>query len=164
MRGSGDVQTKDNILTTRLVLDGDSPRSKLQFSYLRQILPNLNAGVEYMPSSDRYSPVINWRFMNADGWLPALAVGSSSAWPSSKVSGNAYFLTAANSLGNGFSAYVSAAFAPDGDIWYMPAGLNYKLNEDWSARLMYDGDNLHPLVSYTFLDLRTSFIMLDGDT
>ncbi|MGY8732110.1 MAG: hypothetical protein ACKVK0_08225 [Pirellulales bacterium] len=164
MRGAGDVQAKPNIFTTRWVADSNSPRSALSFSLTRQIIPSLNVGVEYMPSSDRYSPVASWRFLEADRWQPAVAISTSSAWPSSTVSGNAHFITVANSLGNGVSAYLAAAYAPDGDIWYMPAGLNYRINDDWSSRLMYDGDNYHPIITYSSGDLRTSFILLDGES
>ncbi|MBC8371820.1 MAG: hypothetical protein H8E25_17595 [Planctomycetes bacterium] len=145
-------------------MDKNSPRSALSYSYTRQVYPTLNVGVEYMPSSNRYAPVANWRFLEADGWRPAIAISTSSAWPSSLVSGNAHFLTVANGLGNGFSAYVAAAYAPDGDLWYMPAGLNYRISDDWSSRLMYDGDNLHPIITYNFQDIRTSLILLDGES
>ena len=162
MRGAGDSQAKPNILTSRWVIDNNSPRAALEFSYTRQILPTLNVGVEYMPSSERYSPVANWRFLEADGWRPAMAIGTSSAWPSSEVSGNAHSLTIANSLGAGVSAYVAASYAPDIDSWYMPFGLNYRISDKWSTRAMYDGNNYHPIVTYNSGDLRTSFILLDG--
>lgn len=162
MRGAGDSQAKPNILTSRWVIDNNSPRSALEFSYTRQILPTLNVGVEYKPASERYSPVANWRFLEADGWQPAMAIGTSSAWPSSKVSGNAHSLTIANSLGYDMSAYIAASYAPDNDSWYMPFGLNYYINDSWSSRIMYDGDNYHPIVTYKTENLRTSFILLDS--
>ena len=162
MRGAGDSQAKPNILTSRWVIDNNSPRSALEFSYTRQILPTLNVGVEYKPASERYSPVANWRFLEADGWQPAMAIGTSSAWPSSEISGNAHSLTIANSLGAGISAYVAASYAPDSDSWYMPFGLNYRISDKWSTRAMYDGNNYHPIVTYDSGDLRTSFILLDS--
>lgn|GEM_PF-751865 len=162
MRGAGDIQAQPNIFTTRWVVDNNSPRAALAFSLTRQILPTLNVGIEFMPASDRYAPIAHWRFLEAKGWQPAIAISTSTAWPSSKVSGNAHSLTVANSVGGGFSAYVAASYAPDSDLWYMPAGLNYRINEDWSSRMMWDGNNLHPIITYNSGDIRTSFILLDG--
>ena len=162
MRGAGNIQDKPHSLTTRWVIDNNSPRASLEFSLTRMILPNLSAGIEFMPESDRYSPVVNWRFIEASGWRPAVTVGTSSAWPSSKVSGNAYILSIGNSIAKGLSAYVAASYAPSGDLWQIPAGLNYRINKDWSSHLMYDGDKLHPIITYSYGDIRTSFILLDS--
>jgi hypothetical protein len=118
--------------------------------------------MEFMPRKNRWSPVWNWRLIEADGWRPAIALGQSSAWPSSKTSGSAFTLTAAQSFGKGFSGYLSASYAPNGDLWQIPAGVNWRVNQDWTTRIMWDGNNLHPIVTRHIDNWSMSLIMLDG--
>ena len=44
----------------------------------------------------------------------------------------------------------------------MPGGVNWQLNEAWTTRLMWDGANLHPIVTHHFDTLSLSLMMLDG--
>lgn len=115
-----------------------------------------------MPRSDRWNPVWNWRLVDAKGWRPAIALGQSSAWPSSKTSGSAFMLTAAQSFGKGVSGYLTASYAPDGDLWQMPAGLSWQITETWSTRAMWDGSKLHPIATFHKDDWSMSLILLDG--
>ena len=115
-----------------------------------------------MPGKNRISPIVNWRFREAQGEAPALALGMGTAWPSSKASGQAYSLTAARALGKDFSGYVAASYAPDANLWFAPAGLQYRLNRDWSTKVMWDGDRLHPVVTHHAEQWSLSFLLLDG--
>ena len=146
----------------RQLLVPDSGRAPIEFSLAHRLTDSFRLGVEYMPRDDRWNPVWNWRFLEASGWRPALLLGQSSAWPSSKASGSAFSFTVAQSLGRGVSAYVAASYAPDGDLWQMPAGLNWQVTEEWSTRLMYDGANFHPILTRHQKDWSMSLMLLGG--
>jgi len=149
-------------LSMRQVLVKGSERAPTEFSLVRQLFPNFRGGLEYMPRSDRVSPVWTWRFLEADGWQPAVALGQSSAWPSSKTDGSAFLLTAAQDFGEGWGGYVSVSYAPRGDLWQVPAGASWRFHDAWSSRLMWDGDNLHPILTHHHGRWSVSLILLDG--
>ncbi len=44
----------------------------------------------------------------------------------------------------------------------MPAGLNYKINDKWNTRVMWDGTNLHPILTRYIDDWSLSLLLLDG--
>ena len=127
-----------------------------------RIFPNLRAGLSWMPRDNRASPVWNWRLREGTTKTPAIVLGQSTAWPSSKVSGEAYSLTFAQPINEECSAYVSASYAPDGPKWYVPAGVNWAFTEQWVARLLWDGVHLHPAISHTRGAWNFGFMLLDG--
>ncbi|MDP6129554.1 MAG: hypothetical protein QF389_06970 [Planctomycetota bacterium] len=146
----------------RRVLVTGSARAPIEFSLVRKWTPSFRAGLEYMPRDERWAPVWNWRILKATKTRPAIALGQSTAWPSSKTSGSAFSLSAAKSIAKDWSAYLSASYAPNGDLWQMPAGLNYKINDKWNTRVMWDGTNLHPILTRYIDDWSLSLLLLDG--
>jgi hypothetical protein len=147
----------------RQVLVKGSNRAPTEFSLVRQFGESFRAGAEFMPRADRWHPVWNYRILEATEAHPALAIGQSSAWPSSKTSGSAFTLTTAQGFGNGLSGYLSVSYAPDGDLWQVPGGINWRFHEHWSSRLMWDGGNLHPVVTYHQDVWSMSLLLLDGE-
>jgi hypothetical protein len=162
VRGAGQIQAGRWSLTGRFVLV-DSDRSPVEFSLAHRLRDNLQVGVEYDPKEGALYPLINWRFLDANDEHPALALGLSSAWPSSEVDGSAVFVTAAQHLGAGFSGTVSISYGLEDERVRVPASLNYPLGEAMGASLLFDGDNLHPMLTYRHSSLSTSLILLNGE-
>jgi hypothetical protein len=146
----------------RRVLQSDKNRAPVEFYVVRQLSPNLRVGAEYRPRDDRLVPVWNLRILEATKSRPEIAIGQSTAWPSSKTDGSAFSLSAGQSLGDGWTAYLSAVYAPNGDLWQIPAGLNYRMNDRWSARTMWDGSQLHPVLTHHSEDWSLSLLLLGG--
>ena len=143
------------------MLTTGAARAPIEFNLSRRFSESLMVGVEYMPRDNRISPTWNYRLIERTDSRPAVAVGQGTAWPSGKVTGSAYSLTVADSIGAGISAYISASYAPDQSLWQIPAGLNWRFDEDWSTRLMWDGENLHPFLSYSLPDWDLGLLLLD---
>lgn len=124
--------------------------------------PNFRAGLSWMPRDRRASPVWNWRLKEGSADRPAVILGQSTAWPSSKVPGAAYSLSLAQQLNEDWSAYVSLSYAPSRRQWHVPAGVNWSFQEGWVARLLWDGIKVHPAVLHTRGAWSIGLILLDG--
>lgn len=107
--------------------------------------------------------MVNWRVLEAGPDIPAVVIGTSSAWPSSEVDGNAVFVTAAQLLADGVSGSVSLSYGLDEKKWRVPASLRAALGDNLDGTLVFDGSNFHPLVTYRLEDVSLSFILLDGE-
>ena len=94
---------------------------------------------------------------------PALVIGTSSAWPSSEVDGNALTLTAAQMLGSQFSGSIGLAYILDNSDWKVPGSLRYGLGGGYEATMIYDGDAVHPLITWRNDAFSFSFIMLGAE-
>jgi hypothetical protein len=160
--GAGQIQPSLWSLTGRFVL-ADSDRSPVEFSLAHRLRDDLQIGLEYDQAEGEIYPLMNWRFMDATEDKPALAFGTSSAWPSREVDGNALFLTAAQNLGAGLSGSLSLSYGIEDEEMRVPASLNYTLSEGWTGTLIYDGDNLHPIVTVRRPSLSYSLILLNGE-
>ncbi|HBF23604.1 MAG TPA: hypothetical protein DDW23_07310 [Planctomycetes bacterium] len=101
--------------------------------------------------------------MPEEGNRPALALSHGSAWPSSVVTGSAYSLTTAKAFGANWSGYLSGSFVPDQSRWLFPGGITYQFKPSIRARGLWDGEQLHPGVSYVQDDWSLSAFILDGD-
>ncbi len=162
MWGAGQIQSGSWSLTGRFILV-DSERSPIEFSLVHRLRRDLQVGLEYDQEERQLFPLLNWRFMDATDEHPALALGTSSAWPSTEVDGNALFVTAAQNLGAGFSGSASLSYGIEDERFRVPASLNYTLGEAWTGALIYDGDNLHPILTLHRPPLSYSLILLNGE-
>ena len=156
------MQNQPWSFNTRRTLITGADRSPIEFSLLRQLTPSFRAGLEYMPRDGRVAPLWNWRLLEATDHRPALVLGQGTAWPSGKVTGAAYSLTVAQAFSDGWSAYVSASYAPDNQLWQMPAGVQRRLSKEWSTKMMWDGSKLHPFLTYHGEQVNISLLLLDG--
>lgn len=107
--------------------------------------------------------MVNWRVLDASPSTPAVIVGTSSAWPSAEVDGNAVFVTAGQLLADGVSGSVSLSYGLDDKKWRVPGSLRTSLADNLDGTLVYDGRDFHPLVTYRMEDVSFSFILLDGE-
>lgn len=120
-------------------------------------------GLEVGVDSEEYYPVMNYRILDATEEHPALVIGTSSAWPSDEVDGNAVTLTAAQMLGPRLSGSLTLAHILDNSEWRMPASLRYGIRPNLEGTLMYDGTQLHPLLTWRKDNFSVSFIMLGAE-
>ena len=147
----------------RNILAEETNREKLEFSLTHLVTPNLQIGLEHGSDSDEWFPMFNYRLKEAGNGWPAFIVGTSSAWPSGEVDGNAFWISAANLLNSRTSGSVSISYTPDNREWKIPGSLNYTLAENLEGSLIWDGDSLHPLVTWRGGRINLSFILLGGE-
>lgn len=147
----------------RNVLAEDTNREELTFSLTHLLTPDLQIGLEHGVTSNDYYPVMNYRLREAKDGMPAFFAGTSSAWPSGEVDGNAFFISAATLLNSRTSGSVSISYTPDDGSWKMPGSLQYNLTNTLSGSMIWDGDNLHPLVTWRGDWANISFILLGGE-
>ena len=120
----------------RNIIVEETNREKLEFSLTHKISPDLQIGLEYGADSDDYFPLVNYRLREAKDGLPTFIVGTSSAWPSGEVDGNAFFLSAASLLNPRASGSVSISYTPDDGSWKIPGSLQYALSENIDGSLI----------------------------
>jgi hypothetical protein len=149
-------------LTGRFVLV-DSDRSPVEFSLAHRLRDDLQVGVEYDPGEGALYPLLNWRFVDATDEHPAVALGVSSAWPSSEVDGSAVFVTAAQNLGPRLAASISLAYGLEDERLRVPASLSYTFGENLSGMLLHDGDQTHPILTYRRAPVSFSLIFLNAE-
>ena len=130
---------------------------------VRPVSERLQLGIEYNYEEDALSPVAVWRIVDASENTPAVMLGTSSAWPSGEVDGNALTITLASMIGKDTSVTLGAAYIPDNEEWRSPASLSRRLTDSLSVSLMYDGDTLHPLLIMDRQGASISFILLGGE-
>ena len=147
----------------RSILEEETNREPLEFSILHRVQDNLHVGIEVGVDSEELYPVANYRILDATEEHPALVIGTSSAWPSSEVDGNALTLTAAQMLGSQFSGSIGLAYILDNSDWKVPGSVRYGLGGGYVATMIYDGDAVHPLITWRNDAFSFSFIMLGAE-
>jgi hypothetical protein len=146
-----------------VVFPQDTNRSPLEYSLIRSINERFQAGIEYDYKEDQLHPVMVYRVIDATESSPAIMLGTSSAWPSGDVDGNAVMLTAASMVGEDMSLTFGAAYILENEDWRTPASISYRIREGLSASVMYDGDNLHPLMAIDRMGASFQLILLGGE-
>jgi len=119
-------------------------------------------GVEYDYMEDQVHPVVIYRVIEATEGRPAIMLGTSSAWPSGEVDGNAFTLTASQMLRDDLNFSLGVAQILETEEWRYPGSISYQIKEGLSTTLMYDGDNLHPLLTVDREGASFQFILLGG--
>ena len=147
----------------RNVLVEETNREKLEFRLVHRVSEDLQAGIEYGADSNELYPMINYRLVSATDDTPAIIVGTSSAWPSGEVDGNAFFISTATLLSDRSSGSLSLSYTPDDESWKIPASYRYVLTDEIDASLIWDGENLHPLVTWRGSKMNFSLILLGGE-
>ena len=146
-----------------MVFPQDTNRSPLEYSLVHPVNDRLQLGVEYDYGEDKLHPVAVYRVIDATENTPAVMLGTSSAWPSGDVDGNALTVTAANMIGADTSVTFGAAYILDTEEWRTPASISHRIREGLSWSVMYDGDNLHPLMTIDRVGASIQLILLGGE-
>jgi hypothetical protein len=119
--------------------------------------------MKYDAVKEDFSPLVNWRILEATPSRPAVAVGISSSWPLDDDGGGMLFVTAAQLLGERISGSASLSFGLKDDKFRTPASLSYTFTDSFSATLFHDGKKLHPLVTFDRAPGSLSLILLRGE-
>ena len=135
----------------------------MEYSLVRPVNERLQLGIEYNYGEDKLHPVAVYRVIDATANTPAVMLGTSSAWPSGDVDGNALTLTAASLLGEDTSVTFGAAYILESEDWRSPASISYRIRDGLSVSVMYDGDTLHPLMTIDRLGASIQLILLGGE-
>ena len=120
-------------------------------------------GVEYDYMEGQVHPVVIYRALEATEGRPAIILGTSSAWPSGEVDGNAATLTASQMLSDDLNFSLGVAQILETEEWRYPGSISYQIKEGLSTTLMYDGDNLHPILTVDRSGASFQFILLGGE-
>ncbi|MDC0852794.1 hypothetical protein OAP77_00420 [Planctomycetota bacterium] len=147
----------------RNVLAENTNREKLEFSLVHRISADLQAGVEYGADSNELFPMVNYRLLSATESTPAIILGTSSAWPSGEVDGNAFFISTASMLSDRSSGSLSLSYTPDDESWKIPASYRYVISDQIDGTLIWDGEDLHPLLTWRGSKINLSLILLSGE-
>ena len=124
---------------------------------------DLQLGIEYNYAESSVLPIVMYRLIEATQGTPALMVGTNSAWPSSEVDGNAVSMTLAMMLNADTSATLGTSYMLENYEWRTPASLSRRLTDNLSLSVMYDGDDIHPLLILDGEHASISFILLGGE-
>jgi hypothetical protein len=146
-----------------VVFPQDTNRSPLEYSLVHPVNDRLQLGIEYDYGEDTVHPVAVYRLINATENTPAVMLGTSSAWPSGDVDGNALTVTAASMIGADTSVTFGAAYILDTEEWRTPASISHRIREGLSWSVMYDGENLHPLMTIDRVGASIQLILLGGE-
>ena len=92
-----------------------------------------------------------------------MILGTSSAWPSGEVDGSAFMLNVADMISEDISLAVGTAYVSESEEWLYTANLAVRLKERLSASFMYDGTNIHPVMTLDREGTSIQFILFNGE-
>jgi hypothetical protein len=140
-------------------------RATLRTTLTYQLHPRLSLGVEYNPLASKVSPLANWLVLPEKEHRPALILGTSSDRIGTP-SGQSFYATVSKSLepelGIPIAPYVGATYGTYEDRFRPIAGLNIELPRDFSAQVLFDGVNVHPMLSYSHGRHAISLLLVRG--
>ena len=141
----------------------DTNRAPLEYSLLHVVNERFEVGIEYDYKEDQFHPAAVYRIVEATESTPAVMIGTSSAWPSGEVDGNALSITLSDMLGDDMNFSIGAAYILETEDWRSPASLSYRIREGLSTSLMYDGDGLHPIMTIDRVGASIQLILFNGE-
>ena len=141
----------------------DTNRAPLEYSLLHVVNERFEVGIEYDYKEDQFHPAAVYRIVEATESTPAVMIGTSSAWPSGEVDGNALSITLSDMLGDDMNFSLGAAYILETEDWRSPASLSYRIGEGLSTSLMYDGDGLHPIMTIDRVGASIQLILFNGE-
>ncbi len=159
MRGSSDLSANRWTYGTR-VLSNQIPRATWRNTLVYRVNEDLQVGVEYNPLANDVGLLANWRLLRETEDRPAIIVGTSSDRIGTPY-GRAYYMTVSKQVADGIGLYVGMSWSEYQQKLLIPAGASFRLSDNWSALLQYDGVNLHPTVSYAWDRYSLTFLMVN---
>ena len=116
-----------------------------------QVLPELSIGAEYNPAANDFGPLANWRVLRETERRPALILGTSSDRIGTP-DGRAYYATLSKDLEAATSLpvapYIGASYGEFDHETVGIAGLFIRWDERLSSTHLWDGHNLHHVLSH----------------
>lgn len=167
MRGTGGQDRKWNF-AARWIPGIPVDRAKVRLTGTYRILPNAFVGLEYNPLDDDLGLLVNWRVIEETKRRPMLMVGTSSDRIGTP-SGRAYYATLSKGLdgaiGLPVAPYVGTAFGEFDDEWVFVGGLGIRWSDHLRSTHVWDSDNLHHMLDYSFEDgYRSGLLLVQQDS
>ena len=127
-------------------LTGQIDRATHRTVVMRQLHPDLKAGIEWNQRANEVGLVANWRAASETRSRPAVIVGTSSDRIGTPA-GQSYYVTVSKSLHHEtrlpIAPYAGVSYSGHEDRFVFPFGINVALGDRWSAMLMNDGVHTH---------------------
>jgi len=163
VRGIAQSKSDRWTFSGRLIRD-QIPRAGARATLTYRFLPVLTGGLEYNPRADKVSPLANWLAVEETPRRPAIIAGTSSDRIGTP-SGQSFYVTASKNLkretGLPIAPYAGLAYGTYEDRLRVIGGLNIGFTESFSALVVYDGVNYHPLLNYAWRRHTFSFLLVD---
>jgi hypothetical protein len=140
------------------------PRAGARATLTYRFLPTLAGGLEYNPRAGKASPLANWLAVEETRTRPALILGISSDRIGTP-SGQSFYATLSKSLkpdtGLPIAPYAGVAYGTFEDRWRLIGGLSVGFTERWSALVVHDGVNYHPMINFSHRQHAVSVLFVD---
>lgn len=141
----------------------DRATVRLTASY--SFLPGFSAGIEYNPTAESVSPLLNLLLLPEGLRRPAVMLGTSSDRIGTP-SGQSFFVTAAKSLKGEVrlpvAPYFGVAYGTYEDRLRWIGGVNVGFTEQFSSMLIFDGVKLHPTFSFAADRHHLTLLLIGG--
>jgi hypothetical protein len=140
-------------------------RAELRTTLTYRVIPRVTLGVEYNPLASDVSPLANWLAVSEKKYRPALMFGTSSDRIGTP-DGQSYYATLSKNLEPWIklpiAPYVGAAYGTYKDELRPIAGANITFSEHVSSLVIYDGERVHPTLSWTQGRHVFTFLLVEG--
>lgn len=137
-------------------------RPRWRFNVARRVTPRAQIGLEYNPAADEVTPTANWVAMTETEALPMVSFGTSSDRIFSPPGKQAYFVTAAKSLGDTASPYIGLSWSSWEDTLLVPFGCNFAITPKLDGLVLNDGRNTHFLLTVKGQGTNASLLLVKG--
>ena len=152
------------IVAARLI-DHPVKRARQRYVVNYRLIPTLKIGVEWNPGADEVGPLVNWLALTETKNRPALMFGTSSDRIGTPE-GRAYFATASKRLGvvggQPLAGYAGLSHGTFEDETLPIAGISSQLANRLSARVMYDGEDVHLALETSIGRHDLGLLLIDG--
>jgi hypothetical protein len=151
----------------RAILGIPVDRARLRTTLTYAVSEELRLGIEVNPLGEDVGPLANWRIVDETQGRPALVLGTSSDRIGTEH-GRAIYLTASKDLEAAtdlpIAPYVGLSYGTHREQLDAIAGLTVRWRERWSSTHLYDGRNLHHLVTRALEGHQTvSLVVVEQD-
>ncbi len=145
-------------------------RARQRYTLLYRFHPRFQAGIEYNPVGDGDVGLLaNWVAFSETATRPALIFGTSSDRIGT-TDGRAVYATLSkdikNATGLPLAPYIGTAYGGFDHDWEVVGGLRVRYDERISSLHLWDGENLHHVLSSSFGSRYSGGVVLaeqDGD-
>lgn len=164
MSGAEESNERPFTLGVRWV-EGQIDRATLRTTLTYRAHPRLSLGIEYNPIAGDVSPLANVLVVQETLTRPAVIVGTSSDRIGTPH-GQSFYVTASKNLkretGLPIAPYAGVAYGTYDDEPVGIGGLNVGFTERLQSLTIFDGDHVHPTLSYTWRRHVFTFLLIRG--
>lgn len=156
IRGMGENGLERRWVASLRLIEGiPAERARVRTTLAYRFTDAFQLGIEVNPKDDDVGPIANWRIVDEGEKRPAIVIGTSSDRIGS-TSGRAVYATASKDLeawtGLPIAPYVGVSYGGFFNELTEVGGLYVRWHEQVSSTHLWDGYNLHHLLSYATRD------------